>query len=132
MGLTSDDVGLAKLGKKQEMKRRFGFWSLLGFATSELIIWEAVLSLLSLGFTNGGPAGLVYGYIISWLSSMSIYLVISELASMAPIAAGQYYWVFMLAPAGYREFASYLIGWLTPMAWISTIATDCIYGGTIL
>ncbi|CAK7206513.1 hypothetical protein SEUCBS139899_009309 [Sporothrix eucalyptigena] len=130
--LTADDVGLAKLGKKQDLKRRFGFWSLLGFATSELIIWEAVLSMLSLGFTNGGPAGLIYGYIISWISSMSVYLVISELVSMAPIAAGQYYWVFMLAPNGYREFASYLIGWLTSMAWISTIATDCIFGGTIL
>ncbi|CAK7562813.1 MAG: hypothetical protein SEPTF4163_000667 [Sporothrix epigloea] len=130
--LTADDDSLAKLGKKQDLKRRFGFWSLLGFATSELILWEAVLSLLSLGFTNGGPAGLVYGYVISWLSSMSIYLVVSELVSMAPIAAGQYYWVYMLAPDGYREFASYLIGWLTSMAWISTIATECIYGGTIL
>ncbi|CAK7264287.1 hypothetical protein SEPCBS119000_000911 [Sporothrix epigloea] len=130
--LTADDNDLARLGKKQDLKRRFGFWSLLGFATSELILWEAVLSLLSLGFTNGGPAGLVYGYVLSWLSSMSIYLVVSELVSMAPIAAGQYYWVYMLAPDGYREFASYLIGWLTSMAWISTIATECIYGGTIL
>lgn len=126
------DRALNLLGKKQELKRRFGFWSLLGFATAELIIWESILSLLSLGFTNGGPAGLLNGYFISWFSSCSIYLVISELASMAPISAGQYYWVYMLAPEKLKVFSSYIIGWLTIMAWVATIATDAIYAGTIV
>ena len=82
----SDSETLARLGKKQVLKRRFGFWSIFGFACCELITWETVLALFSQGFNNGGPAGLVYGFIIAWLSTLSVYTVISELASMAPIA----------------------------------------------
>lgn len=90
---TADSETLALLGKKQVLKRRFGFWTLFGFAVCELITWETVLPLFSQAFNNGGPAGAIYGYIIAWFSTMSVYTVISELASLAPIAGGQYYWV---------------------------------------
>ena len=127
-----DSDTLALLGKKQVLKRRFGFWSLFGFAVCELITWETVLALFIQGFNNGGPAGLVYGFIIAWLSTLSVYTVISELASMAPIAAGQYYWVYMLAPPQWKIFSSYIVGWLTSLAWIATVATETIFAGTIL
>jgi choline transport protein len=129
---SSDDKVLARLGKKQVLERRFGFWSLFGFAVCELITWETVLALFSQGFNNGGPAGLVYGFIIAWGSTLSVYTVISELASMAPIAAGQYYWVYMLAPERYRVFTSYIIGWLTSLAWVATVATESIFAGTMM
>ena len=129
---TTDSDTLALLGKKQVLKRRFGFWSIFGFACCELITWETVLALFSQGFKNGGPAGLVYGFIIAWLSTLSVYTVISELASMAPIAGGQYYWVYMLAPIRWKKFSSYIIGWLTCLAWIATVATESIFAGTII
>ncbi|GAB7354441.1 hypothetical protein MBLNU459_g4929t2 [Dothideomycetes sp. NU459] len=112
----ADSDTLALLGKKQVLKRRFGLVSLFGFA----------------GFNNGGPAGLFYGYIIAWLSTLSVYTVISELASMAPIAGGQYYWAYMLAPTEWKKFSSYIIGWLTSLAWIATVATETIFAGTML
>lgn len=127
-----DTQALALLGKKQVLKRRFGFWSLFGFAVCELITWETVLALFSQGFDNGGPAGLVYGFIIAWSSTLSVYTVISELASMAPIAGGQYYWVYMLAPPRWKIFSSYIIGWLTSLAWIATVATETIFAGTMI
>jgi len=86
---TTDSATLALLGKKQVLKRRFSFISLFGFAVCELITWETVLALFSQAFDNGGPAGAVYGFIIAWFSTMSVYTVISELASLAPIAGGQ-------------------------------------------
>jgi choline transport protein len=129
---TTDSATLALLGKKQVLKRRFGFWSIFGFACCELITWETVLALFSQGFNNGGPAGLVYGFLIAWLSTLSVYTVISELASMAPIAGGQYYWVYMLAPLRWKKFSSYIIGWLTSLAWIATVATESIFAGTII
>ena len=130
--ITSDSDTLALLGKKQVLKRRFGFWSLFGFAVCELITWETVLALFSQGFDNGGPGGLVWGFIIAWSSTLSVYTVISELASMAPIAGGQYYWVYMLAPRRWKVFSSYIIGWLNALAWIATVATETIFAGTIL
>lgn len=90
----NDDEGaLALLGKKQVLKRRFSFVSMFAFAVAELITWETVLALFAQAFNNGGPAGAVYGFIIAWSSTFSVYTVISELASLAPIAGGQYYWV---------------------------------------
>jgi amino acid transporter len=129
---TSDDLALARLGKKQVLKRRFNFMAIVGFAMAELITWETVLTLFSQSFDNGGPAGAFYGYIIACLSTLSTYTVIAELASMAPIAGGQYYWVYMLAPMRWKKVCSYLIGWLTSLAWIATIATETIFLGTMI
>ena len=128
----ADSEVLALLGKKQVLKRRFGLISIFGFAMCELITWETVLALFSQGLNNGGPAGLVYGFLIAWLSTLSVYTVISELASMAPIAGGQYYWVYMLAPPRWKKFSSYIIGWLTSLAWIATVATESIFAGTMI
>ncbi|KAJ5938208.1 hypothetical protein N7454_004550 [Penicillium verhagenii] len=128
----ADDQALARLGKKQVLKRRFGFYSIVGFAMAELITWETVLTLFYESYENGGSAGAIYGYIIACLSTLSTYTVIAELASMAPIAGGQYYWVYMLAPMRWKKVCSYLIGWLTSLAWIATIATETIFLGTMI
>jgi choline transport protein len=147
--ISTDSDTLALLGKTQVLKRRFGFWSLFAFAVCELITWETVLALFAQGFANGGPAGLVYGFIIAWLSTLSVslriiatlsvltvlrsvYVCISELASMAPIACGQYYWVYILAPPKYKTASSYIVGWLTSLAWIATVATESLFAGTII
>ncbi|KAF2667741.1 amino acid transporter [Microthyrium microscopicum] len=130
--VSTDSDTLALLGKKQTLKRRFGFWSLFAFAVCELITWETVLALFSQGFNNGGPAALVYGFLIAWLSTLSVYICISELASMAPIACGQYFWVYMLAPAKYKKISSYMIGWLTSLAWVATVATESLFAGTMI
>ena len=65
-----DTETLRLLGKKQVLQRRFYFPSLFAFAVNELITWETVLVFLAQGLRNGGPAGLVYGYIISFASTM--------------------------------------------------------------
>src|SRR5437763_1519847 len=51
---------------------------------------------------------------------------------MAPIACGQYYWVYRLAPSDYRRFSSYIIAWLTALAWIATVAIESLLAGTIV
>ena len=99
---------------------------------SKLITWETVLALFAQSFDNGGPAGAIYGFIIAWSSTLSVYTVISELASMAPIAAGQYYWVYMLAPPKYKTVLSYVVGWLTSLAWVATVATETLFAGTMI
>jgi choline transport protein len=131
---------------------------LFGFAVCELITWETVLarkslsvehlqtsslfvahfcsvltwSVFSQAFENGGPAGCVYGFIIAWSSTLSVYVVISELASLAPVACGQYFWVYLLSPPKWKVFSSYTVGWLTSLAWVATVATECLFAGTIL
>lgn len=84
------------------------------------------------GFQNGGPAGVVYGFILVWVGTLSVFSVLSELVSMAPTAAGQYHWVSMLAPGSCRKFLSYVTGWLTVGGWQATNASSAYLTGTLV
>jgi choline transport protein len=88
--ISTDTDTLALLGKKQVLKRRFGFWSLFAFAVCELITWETVLALFSQGFTNGGPAGLFWGFLIAWSSTLYVipHCLMSSRRCLGPLAPG--------------------------------------------
>ncbi|KAL8949615.1 MAG: hypothetical protein Q9222_004290 [Ikaeria aurantiellina] len=75
-----DERALARLGKKPILKRRFGFFSMLGFTCTILITWEAELIVFTLGLTK------------------------------APTSGGQYHWASMLAPPSCKKFISYIMG----------------------
>src|SRR5205085_12353254 len=68
----ADREALALLGKKSVLRRRFNVWTLFAFAACELVTWETVLAFISQGLKNGGPAGLVYGFILAWLSTLYV------------------------------------------------------------
>lgn len=51
---------------------------------------------------------------------------------MAPIAGGQYYWVYMMAPPKYKRISSYIVGWLTTLAWVATVATETLFAELIV
>ena len=38
----------------------------------------------------------------------------------------------MLAPTAYKPAFSYVIGWLTSLAWVATVATETLFAGTII
>lgn len=79
---------------------------------------------------SGGPAGLVYGFLVACVGTLSVFTTLGELASMyvlrrfcciffeadkrpsarAPTSGGQYHWVAMLAPPSCRNFLSYITG----------------------
>lgn len=74
--------------------------SLLGVAVSITITWEGILtcvlwslpsagladlfeySVFLYGLTDGGPSGLIYGYIFSWIGYLAMVSSVGELVSM--------------------------------------------------
>ncbi|APA06522.1 hypothetical protein sscle_02g012920 [Sclerotinia sclerotiorum 1980 UF-70] len=130
-GRTRDEKDLIRLGKKPVLKRNFGFMSILGFSCTVLITWEGMLIVSTQSLLNGGPAGVIWGYIIVWIGTISTFVVLSELASMAPIAAGQYHWVAMLAPDRSKRFLSYITGWMTFVGWQAVTASAAYLIGTL-
>ncbi|KAF2872028.1 amino acid/polyamine transporter I [Massariosphaeria phaeospora] len=116
-GSSSDDFHLQRLGKRPLLNRSFGFMSILGFTCSVLISWEGILVTSVGGLLNGGPAGVVWGFLVNWLGTLATFATIAELSSIAPTAGGQYHWVATLAPAYCRNFLAYLTAWLTTAAW---------------
>ncbi|XXH05947.1 hypothetical protein Hte_012390, partial [Hypoxylon texense] len=121
---SKDDVALARLGKRPVLKRNFGFMTILGFSCTVLITWEAAVT--------GGPAGLIYGFIVVWAGTLSVFATLSELVSMAPTSGGQYHWVSMLAPQSSRKFLGYLTGWLMLAGWQALVASGGLVTGTLI
>ena len=62
---------------------------------------------------SGGPAGLIYGFFVTWIGTLSVFIVMGELSSMVPTAGGQYHWVSILAPDSMKRFVSYVTGMRT-------------------
>ncbi|KAI3342533.1 amino acid transporter [Ustulina deusta] len=133
-----DDAYLQSLGKRPLLTRAFGFMSILGLSCSALLSWEGILVTSISGLLNGGPAGVVWGFLINWIGTISVYTSLGELASMAPTSGGQYHWVAMMAPPSWGSFLAYVTGWLTTLAWqalavsVSYIVATLIQGITVL
>ena len=119
--LDSDALVLAGMGYKQDMKRNFSVWSVLGVGFSLTNSWFGISAALVTGINSGGPILIVYGIIIIALISCCVGISLSELASAYPNAGGQYFWANELAPKRYANFASYLTGWF---AWAGSIFTS--------
>lgn len=43
-------------------------------------------SKISIDLNSGGPAGLIYGFLLIWLGNVSVFIVIGELSSAIPTA----------------------------------------------
>lgn len=127
-----DDATLRRLGKKPVLPRSLNFLSALGFSCTVLITWEASLFVFVSGLQNGGPSGIVYGYLVVWAGMLSLMTTLSEMVSMAPTSGGQYHWVCMLAPPRYQKFLGYITGWLTLTGWQATLAAGGLVTGTMI
>ncbi|KAL0255031.1 hypothetical protein SLS55_009558 [Diplodia seriata] len=123
---------MARFGKKAQLKRIFGLVPIVGFTCCLVITWEAMLIVFQGGLPNGGNAGLIYGYIFVWFGTILQVLVMAEMASMIPLAGGQYNWVAVLSPPSCSKFLSYTTGWLCVIGWQCTVASAGYLSGTLI
>lgn len=120
--LGHDGNDMARLGKKQELTRNFGFFSTLAFASVFSLTWEYVLLSTSNALINGGFSGAIYEYMWVFAGYLTVIVSLAEMASMAPTAGGQYHWVSEFAPPSCQKFLSYLSGWTCTIAWQPALA----------
>ena len=76
--------------------------------------WEGLLTIFNVGLQDGGPAGLVYGFLFCWAGYTAVVASLAELTSRFPTAGGQYHWTYELAPRKYRNFISWITGQCLP------------------
>ncbi|KAI9840833.1 MAG: hypothetical protein M1838_003892, partial [Thelocarpon superellum] len=131
-GRSQDEMDLLHFGKRPQLKRSFGFFSMVGLTCTLMASWESIFSVFLDGFQNGGPAGLVYGFIFCWFGNLAVILSMAELSSMIPLSGGQYHWVACLAPQSQMKFLSYVTGWVTMLGWQTAVASLAYLGGTII
>jgi len=81
-GTEADKAQMRVMGRLQETRRNFTFITTLGFGSTLICTWEVILANLMSVLTNGGTAGLFWGFLIVVVGFMFVYASLAEMASM--------------------------------------------------
>ena len=84
-GTGQDAVDMARLGRKQEFKRNFHSWAVVGLSSVIMATWVALLGSASFSLIDGGYAGTVYTYIAVWLLTIPVTLSLAEMVRWSQI-----------------------------------------------
>ncbi|EME38970.1 amino acid transporter-like protein [Dothistroma septosporum NZE10] len=131
-GTAADRKDMASLGRVQQLRRNFDFLSILGFGCTLVATWEVLLTTIASILTDGGTAGVIWGFIVVTFGFSFVYLSIAEMSSMAPTSGGQYHWTSEFAPRPAQKFLSYLVGWLCFTGWQCAITSITYLTGTVI
>ncbi|KAG2359843.1 amino acid transporter [Suillus spraguei] len=117
-------VGLEKLGYKQEMTRSRGLVHIL---FTIMAVPYGLAAPIATSLIGGGPAVIIWGWILVSILTQSLALSLAEICSKYPTSAGAYYWCYRLASPRTRVLASWINGWLTVVG-VWTIALSVTFG----
>ena len=84
----ADEALLASLGYKQEFRREFAPLEVFGIAFSIIGLLPSIASVLVYALPNGGPAAMVWGWVVASLGTLLVGISMAELASAAPTSGG--------------------------------------------
>ena len=106
--LNEDEKRLAELGYKQELNRSWSGFSNFAISFSIISILAGCFTTFGVGWNNGGPAAVAWGWPIVSVFILIIGFCMSELVSAFPTSGGIYWWASKLGGAK----AGYYTGWL--------------------
>src|SRR3984957_17918325 len=115
---------LANLGYKQELMRSWSGFSNFAISFSIISILAGCFTSFGLGWNNGGPAAIAWGWPIVAAFILVIGLCMSELVSAFPTSGGIYWWASKLG----GPKAGYYTGWLNLIGLLAIVASVA-YGG---
>ena len=72
---------------------------------------SSLAMLIDFGLITGGPAVMVYGWLLVSFFTIIISLSMAEICSTYPVAGSVYFWAGALASPKRAPLASYLTGW---------------------
>ncbi|KAI0084518.1 APC amino acid permease [Irpex rosettiformis] len=107
----ADEAELARMGYKQELKRDLGLLQNFGVSFSIISVITGVPSLFLYGLNTGGPAVMVWGFVVVAFFTMLVGLAMAEVCSAHPTSGGPYFWAAMLSEPRNAPFASWVTGW---------------------
>jgi amino acid transporter len=117
--LTEDEKQLAKLGYSQDLNRSWSGFSNFAISFSIISILAGCFTSFALGWNNGGPAAIAWGWPILTVFILIIGMCMSELVSAYPTSGGIYWWASKLGgPA-----AGFYTGWLNLIGLVAIVAS---------
>jgi amino acid transporter len=117
--LSADEEHLAKLGYTQELSRSWSGFSNFAISFSIISILAGCFTSFGLGWNNGGPAAIAWGWPLVSAFILIIGLCMSELVSAFPTSGGIYWWASKLG----GPKAGFYTGWLNLIGLIAILAS---------
>lgn len=114
-----DERRLAELGYKQELSRSWSGFSNFAISFSIISILAGCFTSFGLGWNNGGPAAIAWGWPIVAALILVIGLCMAELVSAFPTSGGIYWWASKLG----GPKAGYYTGWLNLIGLLAIVAS---------
>ncbi|PLN75542.1 amino acid permease [Aspergillus taichungensis] len=127
-----DDVQLAQMGHRPELKRNFSTLSMLGLAFAVLNSWTALSASLSISLTSGGSTSVIWGLITAGTCNLCIAASLAEFLSAYPTAGGQYHWVAAVSWPQWVPILSWVTGWVNVAGWVALVATNCLLSAQLI
>ncbi|KAE8148187.1 amino acid/polyamine transporter I [Aspergillus avenaceus] len=106
-----DELLLARIGYKQELRREFSKWSTVSYAISILGILGSVPATFGAPLAAGGPATAVWCWFFGSCMAMCIGSSVAELVSAYPTAGGMYFVTKHVVPEEQVPIFSWFQGW---------------------
>ncbi|AFA74828.1 putative amino acid permease [Gordonia polyisoprenivorans VH2] len=117
--LNEDEAHLARLGYTQELHRSWSGFSNFAISFSIISILSGCLTSFGLGWNNGGPAAIAWGWPIVSVFILLIGFCMAELVSAYPTSGGIYWWASKLGGAK----AGFYTGWLNLIGLVAILAS---------
>ncbi|TFK36090.1 amino acid transporter [Crucibulum laeve] len=118
---------LEQLGYQQELKRSRGLIHTLFMNSRSISIAFGLTAPIATSLVGGGPATMIWGWVLLCIFSQPLALSLAEICSKYPTSGGAYYWCFRLASPRHRRLLSWINGWLT-MVGVWTSSLSVIFG----
>ncbi|EPS68466.1 hypothetical protein M569_06304, partial [Genlisea aurea] len=122
---------LNELGYKQELRRKMAIKIRFNYSFSTMCLFNGI-PLYSSCLQYGGPAPVVWGWLVVSFFTFFIGLAMAEICSSFPTAGSLYFWTAHLAGPKWGPFASWCCAWLETIGLISGIGTEAYVGSQTL
>ena len=115
----ADTQQLHKLGYAQELFRSMGGFQNFAISFTIISILAGCLTSYSIGFNQGGPLVITWGWLIVGFFCTLVALAMGEIASTYPTAGGLYFWSSRLGGPAWGWFT----GWFNLVGQIAVTAS---------
>ena len=106
-----DDKILHDMGYKQELRRGFNGLMSFSFCYTAVAVLSSISLLYGYGLQTGGPAVMMWGWLITSVMTICIGCSLAEICSTFPSAGSVYHWAGQLGSAKHAPLLSYVCGW---------------------
>lgn len=112
------------------MRKTIGPLNMIALCFNICSSWAGLSTSAQIALLQGGPVTLIYGTIAITIIYLCISLILAELASVYPLAGGQYHFSSVLAPEYINKSVSYTCGFITVFQWVSMGAAVLVITAT--